>query len=129
MEFFLNDPNIERLPPESTRLLDLRADPYPDGRRLRVSLELTPFLQRPEIELSLTTPSGQICASATIIEPMGCKLDLTLHIRALSGATRGSAVEGLNLEPGSFTLTALLTYPDLGEVDRRTISIEIQPAE
>jgi hypothetical protein len=117
MEFFLNDPNIERLPPEATRLLDLRADPYPDGRRLRVELELTPFLKRPEIELTLTDPSGQTCASATIIEPMGWKLDLTLHIRALS------VVEG------AYTLTVVLSYPDLGEVDRRTISFEITSAE
>jgi hypothetical protein len=123
MEFFLNDPDIERLPPEATRLLDLRADPYPDGRRLRVGLELTPFLKRPEIELTLTDSSGQTCATATIIEPMGWKLDLTLHIRALSEATAGSAVEG------TYELTVLLTYPDLGEVDRRTISIEITPAE
>jgi hypothetical protein len=123
MEFFFNDPNIERLLPEATRLLDLRADPYPDGRRLRVALELTPFLKRPEIELVLTDPSGDVYASATIIEPMGWKLDLTLHIRALSGAIEGSAVEGM------YELTAILTYPDLGEVDRRTVSIEIQPEE
>ena len=129
MEFFFNDPNIERLPPEATRLLDLRADLYPDGRRLRVNLELTPFLKRPEIELILTDPSGQICATATIIEPMGWKLDLTLHIRALSKATKGSAVEGLNPELGTYSLTTILTYPDLGEVDRRAIPIEIAPAE
>jgi hypothetical protein len=123
MDSFFLDPDVERLPPEATRLLDLRADPYPDGRRLRVGLELTSFLKRPEIELTLTDSSGQTCATATIIEPMGWKLDLTLHIRALSEA------EVLNVERGTYELTVLLTYPDLGEVDRRTLSIEITPAE
>ena len=57
MEFFLNDPQVHRLPPNQTRLLDLRAEPYPDGRRMRVALELTPFEQRPYIELTLTDPA------------------------------------------------------------------------
>ena len=116
MEFLLGDPNVERFPPESTRLLDLHAEQYPDGRRIRVNLELTPFLKRPEIELTLTDPAGETCASATIIEPMGWKLDLTMHL-----PTSRTTV-------GVFTLTAQVTYPDLGEVDRRSISIDILPA-
>lgn len=117
MEFLLGDPNVERLPPEFTRLLDLRADLYPDRHRLRVNLELTPFLERPEIELTLTDPSGEMCTSATIIEPMGWKLDLTMHL-----PTRRTT-------HGAFTLSAQVTYPDLGEVDRRSISIDIPPTE
>lgn len=116
MEFLLGDPNVERFPPESTRLLDLRVEQYPDGRRIHVNLELTPFLKRPEIELTLTDPAGEICASATIIEPMGWKLDLTMHLPA-SRTTHGV-----------FTLTAQVTFPDLGEVDCRSISIDILPA-
>jgi len=113
MDAFFLDPDVKRLPPESTRLLDLRADPYPDGGRIRVGLELTPFQKRPEIELTLTDPSGQSCATATVIEPMGWKLELTLHIRT------GQPEDGI------FTLAALLAYPDLGEVDRRSITFEI----
>jgi hypothetical protein len=48
---------------------------------------------------------------------MGWKLDLTLHLRTLHSAL------------GTYALTALITYPDLGEVDHRTISIEIKPEE
>ena len=113
MEFFFTDPNIERLLPSQTRLLDLRAEPDPDGKRLRVALDLTPFQQRPYIELSLTDLTGNEAASASIVEPVGWKLELTLHIRK-TGPTAGK-----------YTLTASLSYPELGEIDRRKIIIEM----
>jgi len=112
MEFFLNDPNIARYPPAKIHLLDLRADSEPDGKRLRVALELTPFQQRPNIDLSLTDSNGNTVASASIIEPVGWKLELTLHIRK-TGPTNGI-----------YNLVASLTYPELGEVDRRTVIFE-----
>jgi hypothetical protein len=113
MEFFLNDPNIERHPPAETRLLDLRAEPDKDGKRLRVALDLTPFQQKPYIELSLTDSNGNEAASASIVEPVGWKLELTLHIRK-TGTTAGK-----------YTLAASLSYTELGEVDRRTLIIEV----
>lgn len=118
MDAFFLDPNIERLPPDSVRLLDLRAEPYPDGQRLRVGLELTPFLQRPEIELELTDPKGLPCGSASLIEPMGWKLELTMHLRPQAPDTSHET-------SGRYTLTAILSYPDLGETDRRQVTFEI----
>ena len=73
MEFFLTDPQVGRLPPEVTRILDLRVESYPDGKRVRVRLELTPFQQRPYIELTLaahlSSPDlGEIdCRETTIV--------------------------------------------------------------
>lgn len=122
--FFLN-PNIERFPPETVRILDLRAEPYPDGRRVRVGLELTPFLQRPEIELELTDAGGAPCGSASLVEPMGWKLELTLHVRVPPSSAGESQPAPLNL----ITLTARLSYPGLGETDRRQVAFEIPPAE
>jgi hypothetical protein len=97
-------------------LLDLRAEPYPDGKRVRVSLELTPFQQRPYIELALSDPDGNEVSSASIVEPVSWKLELTLHLR-----THGTPHVAL----GTYTLTAVLSYPDLGEIDRRETSIAI----
>ena len=113
MEFFINDPNINRYSPAETHLLDLRANPDLDGKRLRVALDLTPFQQRPIIELDLTDSTGNEVASASIIEPVGWKLELTLHIRK-AGPTNGI-----------YELAASLSYPELGEIDRRTLSIEV----
>jgi hypothetical protein len=118
MEFFINDPNIIRYPPAEVHLLDMRANPAPDGKRLRVALDLTPFQQRPLIELILTDSSGNNVASASIIEPVGWKLELTMHIRK-TGPTYGK-----------YNLSASLSYPELGEVDRITLTIEVPiPAE
>ena len=113
MEFFINDPNLIRYAPADVRLLDLRAEADGEKKRLRVALELTPFQQRPNIELNLTDPEGNEAASASIIEPVGWKLELTLHIRRVDSAD------------GKYTLAASLSYPELGEIDRRTLIVDV----
>lgn len=118
MDAFFLDQDVERFPPETVRILNLRAEPYPDGRRVRVGLELTPFQKRPYIELELTDADGLPCGSASLVEPMGWKLELTLHIRNPQDTVQNT-----------FTLTALLSYPDLGETDRRQVTFATLPAE
>jgi hypothetical protein len=112
MEPFFPDPNVERMEPAQTRLLDLKAEPYSDGKRLRVALELTPFKQRPDIEITLYDSTGQPAATASIVEPVAWKLEVTLHVRAPDPA-------------GAYRLAASLAYADLGEVDRREIDLSI----
>ena len=127
MEFFFADPQVERLPPAETRLLDLRAEPDPSGKRFRVTLELTPFLLRPYLELSLTDSTGHEVSSASIVEPVGWKLELTLHIRKpafpLPSTGPGSKIELPAENNVEYILTASLSYPDLGEIDRRKITV------
>lgn len=115
MDFFFVDPDLKRFPPEETRLLDLHAEPYPDGHRVRIGLELTPFEKRPYVEITLTDSFGAPSGSASIVEPVGWKLELTLHIRKLTNTA------------GTYTLAAILSYPDLGEIDRREITVEVPP--
>jgi hypothetical protein len=127
MGFFFADPNVERLPPTETRLLDLRAEPEPDGKRIRVFLDLTPFQQKPDIELLLFDSAGREASSASIIEPVGWNLELTLHIRKVFAPVPEVAPEG-KMEPSvaaheTYTLQANLSYPDLGLVDQRRIAI------
>lgn len=114
MEFFLTDPDIERLPPADTRLLDLRAEPYPDGKRLRVTLDLTPFQQKPYLELTLTDSAGEVVVETSIVEPVTWGLELTLHLLK-PGTTPGDI----------YKLTVFLSFPDLGEIDRRDLTVEI----
>jgi len=113
MEFLFNDPNTERLTPAETRLLNLCAELDSNKKHLRIVLCLTPFQEKPDIELKLTDSTGTEIASTSIIEPVEWNLELILHIRKIVAS------------PGKCTLAASLSYPDLGEVDRRTLILEI----
>ncbi len=123
MDFFFPGPEVERFPPEKIRFLDLSAELNPDSKRLHVRLELTPFEKKPNIELILSDPTGQELSSASIIEPMGWKLELTLHIRK---DPLPSGEGKIGLSPIPCILVASLSYPELGEVDRRQVTILIE---
>lgn len=81
MDIFFTDPSDIPLPPAEVRIRQFTAEAYPDGRRVRVYLELTPFQKRPSGEVILQDQQGGILASASIIETMDPKMELTLHLR------------------------------------------------
>lgn len=114
MEFFLANPNIERLPPVNTCLVDLCAEPYPAGKRLRIALDLPPFQQKPYLDLILTDLNGKVVAKTSIGEPVMAIHELTLHI-----PNRSKTASGVN------NLRVNLSFPDLGEFDHRNLFIEI----
>ena len=67
--------------PEETQITGLSAEPYPDGYRVRVNVQVTPFQKRPHIEVTLKDADGDEIGSTTIVEPMSWKLEFTMHIR------------------------------------------------
>ncbi|MDD5468758.1 MAG: hypothetical protein PHS96_13230 [Anaerolineales bacterium] len=97
MDIFFQDPSAIPLPPEEVRIRALRAEPRPDGKRVRVTLELTPFLKRPSGEISVSDPAGEEAASASIVESMNPKMEFTLHLRGEPAA-------------GRYTLRAVVFY-------------------
>lgn len=101
MEFFLpaSPEDLNRTPPETTRILSLQARPYEDARRVLVEMDITPFEKRPYIEVSLRDARGEEVSAASFIEPMAWKLAFTLHLRKEPAA-------------GDLTLEARLFYPD-----------------
>ena len=113
MGAFFIDPEVERLPPDSVRVLNVRSVVSPDGDRIRISLELTPFKVRPNIDLTLKDPFGTICGSTSILEPMNWKMELTLHNRLP------------NPQPGIYRLSISIFYPELGEVENKQVAIEV----
>jgi len=74
-------PNPEAVPPEEVRLTELRVEPWPDGRRIRLHARLTPFQSPPNLEAVLNDPKGNIIASAYIVENIDFDLVITMHIR------------------------------------------------
>lgn len=114
MDFFLPEDNLTRAVPEETHITTLAAQPYPDGRRLRVNLEITPFQKRPYIEITLTDANGQEIATTSIVEPLSWKLEFTMHIR------------GELQNP--YTLNAHLYYPENGPSDQPCqITFDVTP--
>jgi hypothetical protein len=103
------------VPPQEVRFVDLRVEPWPDGRRVRVFAEVNSFLENPDLEASITTPDGEEIAHASIIETAEEKIVFTMHLRALQVG-------------GVYNLTARVLYSDLGVVDEKTISFETYPS-
>jgi hypothetical protein len=113
MEFFLPEDNLARAVPEETQITSLSATPYPDGYRLRVNIEITPFQKRPYIEVTLRDADGVEVASTSIVEPLSWKLEFTMHIR---GELRNP-----------YTLNARLYYPDGPSDEPRQFSFDVEP--
>lgn len=113
--FFFDD--SEAKPPSEVTITELNATPYDDGARVRVEVKLTPFQQRPNLEIYARKDDGPIVAEMSVIETMTPLLEFTLHIRG---------VETLN---GTYTLTAELFYEDRQQPqDTREVQFEITEA-
>lgn len=81
MDIFFQDPSEVPLPPDEVRIREINANPYSDGQRVRVYLEVDPFQQRPSADLVVLGPQGDTLAEASIIGSMTRKMEVTLHMR------------------------------------------------
>jgi len=115
MDFFFPEDNLNRMVPEETDITSLSAEPYPDGYRVRVNVEVTPFQKRPHVEVTLTDATGDEVGSTTIVEPLSWKLEFTMHIR------------GELFNP--YTLTANLYYPDGPTKAPHTFLFDVKPPQ
>jgi hypothetical protein len=68
------------VPPEEVRIRDLEARSYGDGRRIAVRIELTPFQQRPSLEISALDGEDVRWSETSVIEAIDNHLELTLHL-------------------------------------------------
>ncbi|HSK88951.1 MAG TPA: hypothetical protein VK880_11360 [Anaerolineales bacterium] len=113
VDFFLPEDHLQRMTPEETRITTLAAEPYPDGYRLRVNIEITPFQKRPHLEILLKDANADEIASTSIIEPMSWKIEFTMHVRG-----------ELN---NPYTLEARLFYPDGPAAEPQTLKFDVKP--
>jgi hypothetical protein len=81
MDIFFQDPNIVRVPPEEVRLLDVKVTPQPESGRVKIYIELTPFMKRPNVNVSITNKAGKEIAHTSILETMLPKMEFTMHLR------------------------------------------------
>jgi len=86
------------LPRDEVRITEVGVTPWPDRRRVRVQLRLTPFQERPNLILVAHDEADRIVSELDVIETMSASMEFTLHLRDVE-------------EPaGLYTLTVSLFY-------------------
>ena len=114
-EFFfpdLEEFNINKLPPEEVRILDLIAAPYSDNKRVLANIEMTPYQQRPHLEVAFIDPQGKEISAINIIEPLNWKMEFTMHLRG-------------ERQDGEYMLAARLFYPPRDEEDPKLARVDL----
>jgi hypothetical protein len=100
MELNFFEPEHAPQPKEKVKIERLSAKAYPDGWRLRVNVDVTPFQERPSLEVMLISADGRPVAEIAIIETMHKSMEFTIHLR------------GVSTPNGNYTLAADLYYGD-----------------
>ena len=100
------NPSLTPPPQDDIKILSFDAEPYPDGRRVRVRLVLSPFLQGPNGEISLTNQDDELLATINIVNIFIPENEFTLHIP-----------ESKSL-PGSYTVNVEVFYIEEEEIEQ-----------
>jgi len=77
---FHEDPVWELRSREEVRFERLGLFMYDDGRRFAIGFELTPFQERPSMQVFVADDSGNEQTSMTVIEAMQPNFSLTMHL-------------------------------------------------
>lgn len=81
MDIFFSDPSDVPVSPEEVQIRELEAKPWPDGQRVAIQFEITPFQNRPNIELKIFNSSGDEVSELSVVEALDSKMDFTMHLR------------------------------------------------
>lgn len=95
---------------EDVRLKQLGLFLYDDLRRVAVGFDITPFLEPPSIQVTITNPRGEEVSSLHVIETVDRNFHLTMHLR--------------DKEPAeTYEVTAVLYYatPETERMDVHTV--------
>jgi len=112
MDLFLHNANL--LPRDQVRIERVAATPYPDGRRVKVEVDVTPFQERPNLEIVIRDQAQTLVATASVITPMHFKMEFNLHLR------------GIEDSAGDYRVQVQLYYEDIqSPQDTREIMLHI----
>ncbi|MBT3241025.1 MAG: hypothetical protein HON98_01950 [Chloroflexi bacterium] len=102
MDIFFTDPDDVPVDPEKVKVRALSAELYPDGRRVMINLEISPFKFKPNVEINIENQEGLQISSLSIVESMVHKMEFTVHLR--------------EKEPkGNYKIKAIIFYNDLDQ--------------
>ncbi len=113
---FFEDPLESPRPREDVRFRQIGLFLYPDARRLAFGVELTPFVERPSIEVLIANGEGAPAGSLHVIETLTPNFSLILHLR-----------DAATLNPYELTAVLYYAWPDREriEVDRQTVAFDM----
>ena len=116
---FFDDPLEGPRGREDVRIRQIGLFRYPEERRFMFGIELTPFQERPSIEVLISNGAGEPAGSLHVIETLTTGFSLVIHLR--DRATNNP-----------YELTAVLYYAwpdrDRQEVERRTVTFDMDEA-
>jgi hypothetical protein len=120
IEFF-DDPIQQPKTREEVRIKQIGLFVHDDLRRVSFGLELTPFLERPSIQVVILNGQGEHAGALTVIETMTPNFSLIVHLR-----------DGDVTDP--YELTAEIYYAkpetDRQNVDQRIVTFKVsRPGE
>ncbi len=78
---FYDDPVGGAYSRDKVRFNQLGLFVYQDSRRIAVGFDITPFQERPSIEVSVKNSDGIESASLSIIEAIEPQFNITMHLR------------------------------------------------
>lgn len=104
MDIFFDNPNDPPVPPEEMAIRSLEVKPYEDGRRVAIDFEITPFQERPNLEIDVRNQEGRLVTTFSVVEAIEHKMSFTLHLREESPG-------------GEYLLTMEVFYNDLGSIE------------
>jgi hypothetical protein len=108
--------NDNLLPREEVRVERVKAAPYPDGRRVHVEVTVTPFRERPNLEITIINAGGKTVSSTSAIAIMNFRVTFTLHLRGVddpAGGIHGASSTLLrrHQRPAGYTRNRPAHYP------------------
>jgi hypothetical protein len=81
MDIFFSDPNDVPLPPDQIHIREFEARAYSDLKRVAVRYEISPFMEKPNIEISIENGDGDQLAELSVVEVMDTRMDFTMHLK------------------------------------------------
>lgn len=116
MEIPIFPSNQAPKPREEVRIEALELHVYPDRFRVFVHLQVTPFLERPNLLMTVRDADDRIAAELSVIETMHHDMEFTIHLR------------GKDDPAGAYTLTVDLYYETRNPPQDRKVEGFVVPA-
>lgn len=116
IDLILQNPNL--LPRDEVRIERVTATPYPDRRRVKIEVDITPFREQPNLEISIRRADGLLAASSSVVAVMHFKVAFNLHLRGMDDPT------------GDYQVRVQLYYDDAAvPQDTRDTDLTIAPPD